>query len=44
MGDRLHFAGETCAEMGVPCTPTPADLDALESMMLVDQGPNSRTF
>lgn len=36
LADMLRFAGETCSEMGYPRTPTPADLDALERMSLVD--------
>jgi phosphoglycolate phosphatase len=36
--DMLRFAGEVCAEMGNPRTPTPADLDALETMSFVNYG------
>jgi len=38
LADMLRFAGETCAEMGHPRTPTPADLDDLETMSFVDYG------
>jgi phosphoglycolate phosphatase len=38
LADMLRFAGETCAEMGHPRTPNPADLDALETMSFVDYG------
>jgi phosphoglycolate phosphatase-like HAD superfamily hydrolase len=38
LADMLRFAGETCAEMGHPRIPTPADLDALETMSFVDYG------
>ena len=38
LADMLKYAGDTCAEMGHPCTPTPADLDALETMSFVDYG------
>ncbi len=38
LADMLRFAGETCAEMGHPRTPTPADLDALQTMSFVDYG------
>lgn len=38
LADMLRFAGETCAELGYARTPTPADLDALERMSLVDYG------
>ena len=38
MADMLRFAGETCAEMGHPRTPTPADLNDLETMSFVDYG------
>lgn len=36
--DMLRFAGVTCAEMGHPRTPIPADLDVLETMSFVDFG------
>lgn len=36
--DMLRLAGETCAEMGYPRAPTPADLDALETMSFVTYG------
>jgi phosphoglycolate phosphatase len=38
LADMLRFAGETCVEMGYPREPTPADLDALGRMSLVDYG------
>jgi phosphoglycolate phosphatase-like HAD superfamily hydrolase len=38
LNDMLRFAGETCAEMGFPRTPTAADLDSLESMSFIDYG------
>ncbi len=38
LDDMLRFAGEACAEMGYPRTPTTADLDALETMTYVDYG------
>jgi phosphoglycolate phosphatase-like HAD superfamily hydrolase len=38
LADMLTFAGETCAVMGHPRRPTPADLDALETMSFVDYG------
>src|SRR3990170_4982678 len=38
LADMLRFAGETCAEMGHPRTPTAADLDDLETMSFVDYG------
>jgi len=28
----LHTVGEVCSQLGYPCTPTPADLEALEAM------------
>jgi len=36
--DMLKFAKEACTQLGLPCNPTPADLDALENMSFVDYG------
>ena len=38
MEDMLNFARASCEQMGLPRTPTPADLDALETMSFVDYG------
>jgi len=38
LGDMLRFAAEACRQLGYPCQPTPADLDALEQMSFVDYG------
>ena len=38
LDDMLRLAGETCAEMGFPRMPTPADLDALETVSFIDYG------
>lgn len=36
--DVLKFGREACAQMGFECNPTPADLDALETMSVQDYG------
>jgi phosphoglycolate phosphatase len=36
--DLLNFAKEACAQLGLLCTPTPADLDALDTMSFADYG------
>jgi phosphoglycolate phosphatase-like HAD superfamily hydrolase len=36
--DMLNFAREACAQLGVPSNPTPADLDALETMSFAEYG------
>lgn len=36
--DALNFAREACAQMGIACDPTPNDLEALETMSVVDYG------
>ena len=38
LDDLLHFAQKACAQLGLDCSPTPADLDALETMSFVDYG------
>ena len=38
MEDMLHFAWTACEQMGLPRIPTPADLDALETMSFVEYG------
>jgi phosphoglycolate phosphatase len=38
LGDMLNFAQAVCAEMGFDRIPTPADLDALETMSFVEYG------
>ena len=38
LDDMLNFAQAVCAEMGVDRIPTPADLDALETMSFVEYG------
>lgn len=36
--DALDFAQEACAQVGFECKPTPNDLEALETMSVVDYG------
>ncbi len=36
--DMLAFAREACIQLGLPRNPTPADLDALETMSFVEYG------
>ncbi len=38
LDDMLNFAQAVCAELGVDRIPTPADLDALETMSFVEYG------
>ena len=38
LDDLLNFAREACTQLGFPRNPTPADLDALETMSFVDYG------
>ena len=38
LDDLLSFAQEACAQLGFPRNPTPADLDALETMSFIDYG------
>ena len=38
LGDMLNFAQAVCVEMGIDHIPTPADLDALETMSFVEYG------
>lgn len=38
LDDMLNFAQAVCAEMGIERIPTPADLDALETMSFVEYG------
>lgn len=38
LDDMLTFAQAACAQMGLPRDPTPADLDALETMSFVEFG------
>jgi len=38
LDDMLNFAQAVCAELGVDRVPTPADLDALETMSFVEYG------
>jgi phosphoglycolate phosphatase-like HAD superfamily hydrolase len=38
LGDMLHFAQAVCVELGFDRIPTPADLDALETMSFVEYG------
>ena len=36
--DLLNFAKEACAQLGLQRIPTPADLDALDTMSFADYG------
>lgn len=38
LDDLLNFAKEACTQLGLQRTPTPADLDALETMSFADYG------
>jgi len=38
LDDTLYFAAEACRELGTPCQPSFADLDALETMSFDDFG------
>jgi len=38
LDDLLNFGRIACEQLGLPRTPTPADLDALETMSFVDYG------
>lgn len=38
LSDMLNFAQEVCVHLGFPRTPTPADLNALETMSFVEYG------
>ena len=38
LDNMLDFARETCAQLGLLCNPTPADLDALETMSFAEYG------
>ena len=38
LDDMLNFAQDVCAEMGIDRTPTPEDLDALQTMSFVEYG------
>jgi len=38
LDDMLNFAQAVCAELNIDCRPTPADLDALETMSFVEYG------
>ena len=38
LGDMLRFAKQVCADLGYPCTPSPADLEALDRMSFADYG------
>lgn len=38
LADMLHFATQACQQLGLPCQPTQADLEALERMTFADYG------
>lgn len=38
LDEMLDFAGEVCSQLGYPCQPTQADLEALETMDMVSYG------